>query len=86
MLENPDADTMNFIDDFKLNLFADEIFVFTPTGELKTLPNAATALDFAFEIHTQVGLHCLGAKIKHKVVPMNHELKNDGGHISSPKR
>ncbi|MBL7935685.1 MAG: bifunctional (p)ppGpp synthetase/guanosine-3',5'-bis(diphosphate) 3'-pyrophosphohydrolase, partial [Bacteroidia bacterium] len=64
------------IDDFKLNLFADEIFVFTPKGEMKNLPTTATALDFAFEIHTKVGEHCIGAKVNHKLVPLSYQLKS----------
>src|SRR6185436_13071869 len=63
-----------FIDDFKLNLFSDEMFVFTPKGDMKTLPVGSTALDFAFEIHTKVGEHCIGAKVNHKLVPLSHEL------------
>jgi guanosine-3',5'-bis(diphosphate) 3'-pyrophosphohydrolase len=74
MLENPDPNALEFLDDFKLNLFSDEIFVFTPKGDMKTLPVGATALDFAFEIHTKVGEHCIGAKVNHKLVPLSHEL------------
>jgi GTP pyrophosphokinase len=76
MLENPDPNALEFIDDFKLNLFSDEIFSFTPKGDMKTLPVGATALDFAFEIHTKVGEHCIGAKVNHKLVPLSHELKS----------
>ncbi len=76
MLENPDPSALDFIDDFKLNLFSKEIFVFTPKGELKSLPSGASALDFAFEIHTQVGAHCIGAKVNHKLVPLSMELKS----------
>ena len=76
MLENTSSDTIDFIQDFKLNLFADEIFVFTPNGELKNLPQGATALDFAFEIHTQVGSTCLGAKVNNKLVPLSHQLRS----------
>lgn len=76
MLENPDADAINFIDDFKLNLFAEEIFVFTPTGDLKKLPVNATALDFAFEIHSQVGARTIGAKVNARLVPLSHQLKS----------
>lgn len=76
MLENPEENALEFIDDFKLNLFAEEIYVFTPKGEMRTLPVGATALDFAFEIHTQVGEKCLGAKVNHKLVPLSHELKS----------
>jgi GTP pyrophosphokinase len=74
VLENPEANALDFLDDFKLNLFADEIFVFTPTGELRTLPSGCTALDFAFEIHTDIGSRCIGAKINHKLVPISHKL------------
>ncbi len=76
MLENPDPNALEFLDDFKLNLFSDEMFVFTPKGDMKTLPVMATALDFAFEIHTKVGEHCIGAKVNHKLVPLSHELKS----------
>lgn len=76
MLENPDSNALDFIDDFKLNLFADEIFVFTPKGELKTLPVNSTALDFAYEIHTAVGSRCIGAKINHRLVPISHHLQS----------
>ena len=76
LLENPEPDALDFIDDFKLNLFADEIFVFTPQGELKTLPTGATALDFAFEIHTEVGSMCIGVKVNHKLVPLSHQLRS----------
>ncbi len=76
LLENPDADALNFIDDFKLNLFAEEIYVFTPSGDLKKLPMGATALDFAFEIHTQVGQKCIGARLNHKLVPLSQPLKS----------
>lgn len=74
MLENPDPNALEFIDDFKLNLFSDEMFVFTPKGDMKTMPVNATALDFAFEIHTKVGEHCIGAKVNHKLVPLSHAL------------
>ncbi|MFQ5334906.1 MAG: RelA/SpoT family protein, partial [Flavobacteriales bacterium] len=76
VLENPDPDALNFIDDFKLNLFSKEIFVFTPKGELRTLPQNATALDFAFDIHTQVGAKCIGAKVNQKLVPLSTKLKS----------
>ena len=75
-LENPDPSALDFIDDFKLNLFSKEIFVFTPKGELRNLPQSATALDFAFEIHTEVGGKCIGAKVNHKLVPLSTELKS----------
>ncbi|MBI3511369.1 MAG: bifunctional (p)ppGpp synthetase/guanosine-3',5'-bis(diphosphate) 3'-pyrophosphohydrolase [Bacteroidetes bacterium] len=76
MLENAEENALDFIDDFKLNLFAEEIFVFTPHGEMRTLPSGATALDFAFEIHTKVGEKCIGAKVNHKLVPLSHQLKS----------
>jgi GTP pyrophosphokinase len=76
LLESPESNAMDFIDDFKLNLFADEIFVFTPTGDIKILPAGATALDFAFEIHTDIGSRCIGAKTNHKLVPLSHRLRS----------
>ncbi|MFT6996492.1 MAG: guanosine-3',5'-bis(diphosphate) 3'-pyrophosphohydrolase [Cryomorphaceae bacterium] len=76
MLETNNGEALDFIDDFKLNLFSDEIFVFTPNGELKTLPAGATALDFAFEIHSQVGEACIGAKVDQRLVPLSHKLKS----------
>ncbi len=76
LIESKDSDALDFIDDFKLNLFSDEIFVFTPNGELKNLPSNATALDFAFEIHSEVGAKCIGAKVNHKLVPLSYKLKS----------
>ena len=76
LLENPEANAVDFIDDIKLNLFSGEIYVFTPAGDLKTLPKGATALDFAFEIHTEVGRSCLGVKVNGKLVPLSHILKS----------
>jgi GTP diphosphokinase / guanosine-3',5'-bis(diphosphate) 3'-diphosphatase len=76
MLENPAEDALDFIDDFKLNLFADEIFVFTPRGEMRTLPTDATTLDFAFDIHTRIGETCIGAKVNHRLVPLSYNLKS----------
>jgi guanosine-3',5'-bis(diphosphate) 3'-pyrophosphohydrolase len=76
LLENPEANAIDFLDDFKLNLYADEIFVFTPGGDLKTLPKGATALDFAFEIHSDIGSRCIGAKVNHKLVPLSHALQS----------
>jgi GTP pyrophosphokinase len=75
-LEQNDHTALDFVDDFRGNLFSEEVFVFTPKGELKTLPYGATALDFAFEIHTQVGSKCIGAKVNNKLVPINYVLKN----------
>ena len=75
-LEKQDTSALEFVDDFRGNLFNEEIFVFTPRGELKTLPVGATALDFAFDIHTDIGAKCIGAKVNQKLVPINHALKN----------
>lgn len=75
ILDDPQPDAMDFLDAIKLNLFAQEIFVFTPKGEIVTLPSGATALDFAFHIHTFLGSHCIGAKVNHKLVPLSHVLK-----------
>lgn len=76
MLENPDTNAVEFVDNFKLNLFSDEIFVFTPKGDMKVLPKGATPLDLSFEIHTEIGLKTLGAKVNGKLVPLNHKLKS----------
>ena len=76
LLENPEPNAIDFIDTFKLNLFASEIFVFTPKGEIKTIPQGSTALDFAFEIHSDIGEHCIGAKVNHKLVPLSHTLQS----------
>lgn len=75
-LENPDPNAVDFVEQFKLNLYAKEIFVFTPQGELKSLPVDATPLDFAFAIHTEVGLKTRGAKVNGKLVPLNKKLKS----------
>lgn len=74
LLENPEPNAIDFIDTFKLNLFASEIFVFTPKGEIKTIPQGSTALDFAFALHSDLGEHCIGAKVNHKLVPLSHTL------------
>lgn len=91
ILENPSPNALDFLDTIKLNLFAQEIFVFTPKGELKTLAQGASALDLAYTIHTKVGNHAIGAKVNHKLVPLSHKL-NSGDQIeiltsknSSPK-
>lgn len=76
LLSNPEANALDFLDDFKMNLFSDEIFIFTPKGSLIQLPIEATALDFAFEIHTDIGASCIGAKVNHKLVPLSHKLQN----------
>lgn len=76
ILESNDSNAIEFMDDFRGNLFHDEVFVFTPKGDLKVLPIGATALDFAFEIHTEIGAKCIGAKVNQRLVPINHKLKN----------
>ena len=76
LVENKETDTLDFIDDFKLNLYAEEMYIFTPKGELRTLPKNATALDFAFDIHGDIGKKCIGAKVNHKLVPLNHILSS----------
>lgn len=75
-LENENINAVDFVEDFKLNLYSKEIYVFTPKGDLKSLPKGASALDFAFSIHTDVGLKCRGAKVNGKLVPLSHELSS----------
>lgn len=76
ILDNPEPSAIDFLDTLKLNLFASEIVVFTPKGELLTLPNNSTVLDVAFELHSQLGLHCIAGKVNHKLVPLSHKLKS----------
>ena len=76
LLTSPESNAIDFIDDFKLNLYSGEIYIFTPGGDLKTLPKGGTALDFAFEVHTDVGLKCMGVKVNGKLVPLSHELQS----------
>jgi GTP diphosphokinase / guanosine-3',5'-bis(diphosphate) 3'-diphosphatase len=76
ILENPEPNAIDFLDTIKMNLFSSEIFVFTPKGDIKTMAANSTALDFAFELHSEIGLHCIGAKVNHKLVPMSHILKS----------
>jgi len=76
LLENPETNAIDFIDDFKLNLYSGEIYIFTPGGDLKTLPKGATALDFAFSVHTDVGLKCMGVKVNGKLVSLSHPLSS----------
>ena len=76
MLEDPNSNAIDFVNDFKLDLFSDEIVVFTPKGEMRNLPSGATALDFAFDIHTQIGRQCIGAKVNHKLVPLSQALRS----------
>ncbi|MDR0505631.1 MAG: RelA/SpoT family protein [Dysgonamonadaceae bacterium] len=76
VLEAPSPSAMDFLDTIKLNLYSSEIFVFTPKGEIKTLPQSATALDFAYEIHSSIGDHCIGAKVNHKLTPLSYKLSS----------
>ena len=76
ILSNPSPNAIDFLDTVKMNLFSSEIFVFTPKGEIKTLPQGSTALDFAYTIHTRIGDHCLGAKINHTLVPLSQKLRS----------
>lgn len=80
ILDNPESDAVDFLDTFKLNLFAREVFVFTPGGEIKTMPQGSTALDLAFQLHTQLGEHCIGAKINRELQPMSYVL-NSGDQV-----
>ena len=80
ILNNPDTDTIDFIQDFKLDLFTEEIYIYTPKGDMRVLPKGATALDFAFDIHTQLGMRCIGAKVNHKLVPLSYQL-NSGDQV-----
>ena len=75
ILAHPEKDAMEFLGTFKLNLFAQEVFVFTPSGEIKTMPLGSTALDFAFLLHSELGEHCIGAKVNHSLVPLSYKLK-----------
>ena len=75
ILAHPDKDAMEFLGTFKLNLFAQEVFVFTPKGEIMTMPLGSTALDFAFQLHSELGEHCIGAKVNHTLVPLSYRLK-----------
>lgn len=76
ILDDPQPDAMDFLDAIKLNLYSSEIFVFTPKGDIRTMPQGCTALDFAFSIHSVVGTHCIGAKVNHKLAPMSHVLQS----------
>jgi GTP pyrophosphokinase len=71
-----DSDTLDFMQDFKLDLFSEEIYVYTPKGDMRVLPKGATALDFAFDIHSELGARCIGAKVNYKLVPLSHPLKS----------
>ena len=75
-LENSETNAVNFVEDFKMNLYSKEIFVFTPKGEIKSLPKGATSLDFAFSIHSEIGIRTRGTRVNGKLVPLNFELKS----------
>ena len=76
LLQNPESNAMDFIQDLKKDIFGDEIYVYTPNGDMRVLPLGATALDFAFDIHSELGKTCIGAKVNYKLVPISHPLKN----------
>ena len=76
LLENPDSSALEFVNDFKLNLFNDEIYVFTPKGELRVLPSGSTILDFAYDIHSEIGDKCIGAKVNNRLMPLSYQLQN----------
>ncbi len=76
ILTNPDTDTLDFLQDFKLDLFTEEIYIYTPKGDMRVLPKGATALDFAFDIHSELGAHCIGAKVNYRLVPISYALKS----------
>jgi len=76
IIQNTESNALDFLDDFKLNLFAEEIFVFTPKGDMRTLPVSSTVLDFAYNIHSDIGNSCIGAKVNHRLVPVNYQLQS----------
>jgi len=76
ILSNPETDTLDFLQDFKLDLFTEEIYIYTPKGEMRVLPKGATALDFAFDVHSVLGARCIGAKVNHRLVPLSYVLKS----------
>ncbi len=80
IVNNPDTDTIDFLQDFKLDLFTEEIYIYTPTGDMRVLPKGATALDFAFDIHSELGMHCIGAKVNYRLVPLSYNL-NSGDQV-----
>ena len=75
-LNSQDDNSIDFLQDFKTSFLAEEIYVYTPKGDVKMLPIGATALDFAFGVHTAVGSRCIGAKVNHKLVPISHKLRS----------
>ena len=80
IVNNPDTDTIDFLQDFKLDLFTEEIYIYTPKGDMRILPKGATALDFAFDIHSELGMHCIGAKVNYRLVPLSYQL-NSGDQV-----
>lgn len=88
LMENPDLNAMDFVDEFKMNLFHEEIYIFTPKGELRVLPVGATILDFAYDIHSDIGNKCIGAKVNNRLVPLSYQLQNGDQIeiITSPKQ
>ena len=88
LMENPDVNAMDFVDEFKMNLFHEEIYVFTPKGELRVLPVGSTILDFAYDIHSDIGNKCIGAKVNNRLVPLSYQLQNGDQLeiITSPKQ
>ncbi len=86
LMENPEADALEFINDFKTNLFAEEVYIYTPKGDLQILPKGSSALDFAFSIHSDLGYHAVAIKVNNKLVPMGYKLKNgDQVHVTTNK-
>ena len=88
LMENPDINAMEFVNDFKLNLFREEIYIFTPKGDLRVLPNGSTILDFAYDLHTHIGDRCIGGKVNNRLVPLSYQLQSGDQLeiITSPKQ
>lgn len=88
LMENPDVNAMDFVNDFKLNLFREEIYIFTPKGDLRVLPNGSTVLDFAYDLHTDIGNKCIGGKVNNRLVPLSYQLQSGDQLeiITSPKQ
>ena len=88
LMENPDGNAMDFVNDFKLNLFREEIYIFTPKGDLRVLPNGSTILDFAYDLHTDIGNKCIGGKVNNRLVPLSYQLQSGDQLeiITSPKQ
>src|SRR5207253_4063448 len=76
VITSQDVDSVDFLHDFKRSFLAEEIYIYTPKGDVKMLPISATALDFAFAVHSEVGSKCIGAKVNHKLVPISHKLRS----------